>query len=331
MVKRETNSVTGTVPARGVAAAVSVLFAVVMGWRTYLHEAAVGLAGGDFGHFRNAALKVLAGVNPYDTGVIPYPLPALLLVSPLTPLPPVIGAGVFSGIGVAALTYGLLTRFGWSGLVMLLSPAFFLGWFYLQWSPLIVAGALLPWIAGLGIAKPNVAFAPFAYRPTWRMIALASLLVVVSFAVIPSWLSDWLVDVPQQRAPHTAPLLWPVGGVGLVGGLRWRRPEGRALLAMTLTPLNPQIYDHLGVWLATPRWGESLALSVCAWVGFFAFVATAPHDLTKNATPAHLSLALGVYLPAAIIVLRRPNTGPVPERIERFALRLPRWLRGRAT
>ena len=97
---------------------------------------------------------------------------------------------------------------------------------------------------------------------------------------------------------------------------------------MTLSPLNPQIYDHLGVWLAVPDWRESLILSALGWIGFLILVGTAPHDLTRNAFPAHLSLTLGVYLPAAILVLRRPNRGPLPERLERLAQRLPRWLRG---
>jgi hypothetical protein len=84
---------------------------------------------------------------------------------------------------------------------------------------------------------------------------------------------------------------------------------------MTLSPLNPQIYDHLGVWLAVRGWRESLALSACGWVGFLTFVATAPHDLTKDATPAHLSLTLSVYLPATAMVLlsrRQANITPTP-------------------
>ncbi len=307
-----------------------IALATFLGWRTYVHEVAAGMTGGDFGHFRNAALDVLAGKNPYDAGVIPYPLPTLLLVAPLTPLPPVVGAGVFTGIGVAALTYGLLTRLGWQGLAMLASPAFFLGWFYLQWSPLIVAGAFLPWLGGLSIAKPNVGIAPFAYRPAWSAVTVSVALFVISFFIVPTWFTDWLTDIPQQRAPHTAPLLWPLGAAGLVGAFRWRRPEGRALMAMTLVPLNPQIYDHLGVWLATPQWKDSLILSACGWVGFVAFLATAPHDLTRDPFSAHLSLGLGVYLPAAILILRRPNTGALPERVERYAARLPRWLRGNA-
>ena len=76
---------------------------------------------------------------------------------------------------------------------------------------------------------------------------------------------------------------------------------------MTLTPLNPQFYDHLGVWLSASTWRESVILSACGWCGFLTFLATAPHNLTLNATAAQLSLTLAVYLPAALMVLRHPN------------------------
>ena len=296
---------------RGRAALVALAIALVLGSQTVAHERLAGGSGGDFGAFRAVTLALLGGKNPYDLGVVPYPLPSLLVIAPLTPLPPVVGAGVFTGLGVLALVYGLLRQRGWGGLAMLTSPAFFLGWYYLQWSPLIVAGALLPWLGGAGVCKPNVWIAAFAYRPRWQALVAAAALIAVSFLILPYWLTDWVHDLPQQRTPHTPPLVWPLGAVGLVGLLRWRTREGRALVAMTLSPLNPQVYDHLGVWLAVRGWRESLVLSACGWVGFLTFVATAPHDLTKDASLAHLSLTLSVYLPAAAMVLLARHGDPV--------------------
>jgi hypothetical protein len=279
----------------------AVVAALLFGWRTYAHETLAGATGGDFAVYRNAALELLAGRNPYDATTLLYPLPSVLVVTPLVRLSPVMGAAVFAGAGVLALVYGLLRRRGWLGLTMLLSPSFFLGWFYLQWSPLIVAGALLPWLGGFGVCKPNLEPAPFAYRPSWKPLAGALLLLAVSFLIVPHWIPDWLADVRRQTTRHTIVLLWPLGFVGVAGALRWRTAEGRALLAMTVSPLNPQFYDHLGVWLACKDWRESLALSLTGWAGFLTFVATAPHDLTRNPSPAYLSLTLGVYLPAAVL------------------------------
>jgi hypothetical protein len=262
-----------------------------------------GGSGGDFGAFREVTLVLLRGGNPYALGTIPYPLPALLVIAPFTWFRPTIGAALFVACGVWALLYGILRVRGWAGLTVLASPAFFLGWFYLQWSPLIVAGALVPWLGGLGVAKPNVAVAPFLFRPRWEPLVVSAALLALSFVLVPSWLGDWLHDIPQQRTTHTAPLLWPFGAIGLLGLLRWREPEGRLLIGMTLSPLNPQIYDHLGLWLVPKGWRESLALSACAWVGFLAFIASAPHDLTRDPRPAQLAVALGAYAPATLILL----------------------------
>jgi MYXO-CTERM domain-containing protein len=308
--------------ARHHAALVALGIALVLGWQTFAHETAVGNTGGDFIVYVRAARTLLAGANPYHEDVLLYPLASIVIVLPVARLHPVLGVAIFSVAGGLALSYGLLRRFGWPGLVMLLSPSFFLGWYYMQWSPLIVAGALLPWLGGIGAAKPNLALATFAYRPSWQTIVGGLVLAAISWLLLPTWLTDWFAAVAREPTAHTPPLRWPVGLLGLLGLLRWRRREGRALVVMTLSPLNPQFYDHLGVWLAAASWRDSLVLSACGWVGFLAFLATAPHDLTKNPLPAHLSVALGVYLPAALLLLRHPNmaepsaggvVGDVPE------------------
>jgi MYXO-CTERM domain-containing protein len=327
-VKKAPRTWDSTPVARTTAAVAAIVIAFLLGWRTYVHELAVGNGGGDFVVYRNAAVRLLQGRNPYDFDTLLYPLPVAISVVPISWFNPILGAGFFTGLSALALVYGLLRRFGWPGLVMLLSPTFFLGWYYLQWSPLIVASALLPWLGAFGAAKPNVAFGPFAYRPSWQAIVGGLGMLVISWFLVPSWLGDWLGDVGRQTAPHTSPVRWPVGLFGLLGLLRWRRSEGRVLLVTMLSPLNPQYYDHLAVWLAAASWRDSIALSVCGWIGFLTFVATAPHDLTRDATPAHLSLSLGVYLPAALLLLRHPNVGNLPPFLERFAGHLPRWIRG---
>jgi hypothetical protein len=298
-----------------------------LGWHVY-HDLAPGATGGDFSVYRNAARHLLAGRNPYDFDTLLYPLPVAIVVVPLAGLDPVFGAATFAGLGIIALVYGLLRRFGWPGLAMLASPAFFLGFYYLQWSPYIVAGALLPWLGAIGAAKPNVALATFAYRPNVPTIVGGVVMLVLAFVLVPTWVTDWLGDIGRQSAPHTASVGWPLGAVGLLGALRWRTPQGRVLLVATLSPLNPQIYDHLAFWLVARNWRESAFLSVCAWAGFLSFLATAPHDLTRDASPAQIAVSLGVNLPATIIVLRQRNRGNVPAWMEKVVGRLPRWLRG---
>ena len=110
--------------------------------------------------------------------------------------------------------------------------------------------------------------------------------------------------------------------------LRWRTPEGRLLLASTVIPAASLPYDHLLLWLVARTWKQAAALTALSWAGYIAVLATAPHDLTGDATLLHLLLALGLYVPATAIVLRYANEGHLPAGIQRIVRRLPSWLRG---
>ena len=97
---------------RSIAAVAAIVIASVLGWRTYVHELAVGNGGGDFVVFRNVAVQLLQGLNPYDFGTLLYPLPVGVAVIPISWLDPVVGAGVFTGLSALALVYGLLNVIG---------------------------------------------------------------------------------------------------------------------------------------------------------------------------------------------------------------------------
>ena len=99
---------------------------------------------------------------------------------------------------------------------------------------------------------------------------------------------------------------------------------------MTLVPTSAWFYDQLFLWLVARTWKQSLVLSVCSWVAYVAVLAQAPIDLTdiRSARVIQAILAVGVYLPAAVMVWRQPNEGPAPVWLERRAAALPRWLRG---
>jgi len=180
-------------------------------------------------------------------------------------------------------------------------------YYNIQWAPLIAAGALFPVLGWVGAAKPNLGLAAFAYRPNWWTVVGGTLLVVLAFFLVPAWPLGWLAHIRMQPLPHTAPLMWPFGAVALLGLLRWRTPEGRLLAAMAVLPSAAQVYDHLLVWLVPKGWRETLALTVAAWIGHLVLLATAPHDLTRDARPAHWAISLGVYVPATVLVLRRRN------------------------
>ena len=100
------------------------------------------------------------------------------------------------------------------------------------------------------------------------------------------------------------------------------------LAVMTLVPSVSLPYDHLFLWLVARTPAESVILTVTSWAAYVAVLATAPHDLTTKPEFTQLLLALGLYLPAAGIVLGHRNEGLVPEWLEQRLTALPRWLRG---
>jgi len=89
----------------------------------------------------------------------------------------------------------------------------------------------------------------FAYQPSLPKIFLAGAFILVSLAVRPGWLPDWLAGIKPGATFHQAPaLLKPGGFLLLLSGLRWRDPRGR-LLAMSLLPQSMWFYDLYIFWL----------------------------------------------------------------------------------
>jgi len=76
--------------------------------------------------------------------------------------------------------------------------------------------------------------------------------------------------------------------------------------------------------------------SVCLFAGtasrfpYFAYYALAPKkDMGAFFHNNGIAVFVCVYIPALVLILRRPNEGRLPEFLERIAGVLPRWLRGR--
>jgi hypothetical protein len=200
-----------------------------------------------------------------------------------------------------------------------------------QWSMLLVACALLPGLGWLGVAKPNLGLMVFAIRPRWWTVIGSVSLCIGCLFLIPNWPQEWMDHLRRQPSPHPPAVLWPFGFVGLVGLLRWRTLEGRALVAATLSPSSAWFYDQLFVMLVARNWRQALALGALSWISFILVLATqAPINLIDpdRARGVQRIISLGVYLPAAILVLRQRNEGDVPDRVERLIARLPRWVRG---
>ncbi len=297
-----------------------------------------GADAGDFGFPLHAARLLLAGRDPYlemvpgvpgAAGAFLYPLPAALVAIPFAGLSDTMAGAAFVGMSAGLVSYGLSAG-GWWRLLALMSPAFLLAFSVANWPPLLMASALLPGIGWLAAAKPNIGIVAFAYRPRWLTVASGIVIILVCFALNPRWPAEWLSHVAKQEIPHAATFAWPLGAFGFAGLLRWRTPEGRALVAFTLVPVSAFPYDHLMLWLIPRTFREALFLTWTAWL-------TAPAILGFNAEASRTrllliqaALTLGTVVPATILVLRRPNVGPAPRWIERAVASWPRWARGSA-
>jgi hypothetical protein len=320
-----------------IAAAIALGIGLWLGWWTY-DRLAANLApfAVDFTYPWRAAGHLLAGRDPYlhmprapyaQGGLFLYPLPAAILALPVARLPAALAGALFFGVSSALLAYGLVRSAYWK-LLLILSPAFVLSYYNIQWAPLTLAGALIPGLGWIGVAKPNLGLVAFAYRPRWSTIILGLVFIALSLLWMPRWPAGWLEAVRMQEAPHSSALMWPLGFFGLTGLLKWRTAEGRILAAMTLVPAASLPYDHLFLWLTTRTWKESIVLTATSWGAYVTVLATSPHDLTTKPELVQLILAAGMYVPATVIVMRRRNEGSIPEWLERRARRLPRWLRG---
>lgn len=291
----------------------------------------------DFTFPWRAAGHLLAGRDPYQqmprvatyaaSGPFPYPLTSALLALPFARLSPPAAGGAFIGLSLGLLAFGLTRTTLWPLVAFLSAPAV-LTLTTTQWSPLIMASILLPGFGWVGAAKPNLGLVAFVLRPRWSTIIGGVVLLAIAFVLVPRWPLEWLEHLRLATLTYRPVVVWPLGAVALLSALRWRTFEGRALLAMLLVPVAPFHYDHLLLWLIPRSWRESLVLSACSWASVIAVLATTPHDLTRDARLVQGLIVVGMYVPATIIVLRRPNEGAVSARVERIAARLPTSLRG---
>jgi hypothetical protein len=273
----------------------------------------------DFTFPWRAAGHLLAGRDPYEfmprvptyaeSGPFPYPLTSAIVALPFARLSPPAAGGLFIGISFAVLAFAL-TRAKYWPLVTFLSAPAILTLTTTQWSPLILASVLLTGIGWIAAAKPNLGLVAFALKPQWFTIIGGLLLCAVAFVLVPKWPLEWLEHLKLATLTYRPVAMWPFGAVGLLGLFRWRTFEGRALAAMTLVPVAPFHYDHLLLWLVPRSWQESLVLSACSWVSVIVMLATTPHDLTRDPRLVQGIIVAGMYLPAVVMVLRRPNVGP---------------------
>lgn len=296
----------------------------------------------DFDQMWYAARALLGGVDPYEAvgpgrafdwpWALYYPLPAVLVSTPFALLPLGLARVAFSATGGFVVGYAIAPqwRARWP---ILLSMAFLSAIARNQWSPFVLAAAWVP-IAGAIVAlKPNVGLITLAVQDRRALsisIGGALVLVAASFAVRPDWLATWLTLIRDAPNKEVA-VLQPFGFLLLFALLAWRSVEGRALVAMSVVPHTPSLYDLLPIFIATRTARQALVVAVLTHVLYWSMLALGPYP---DRDSAFAMIARGevivVLLPVLAVVLAQawrerrqlqsPPSGLIPTASSRVGL-----------
>jgi hypothetical protein len=174
-----------------------------------------------------------------------------------------------------------------------------------QWTPQLTAAALLPWGGWLFACKPTTALWLFAYRPTRRHVITASIAIAITLALWPTWPLAWRTSF---GVTVVAPIALPGGALMLLALLRWRRPEARLLATMVLVPHSPIVYEALPLFLIPGNWMEAGILWTGTALAVYLHDAFGPYPTAVAWLAGSGRLLIWcVYLPALVMILRRPN------------------------
>ncbi|HZJ01063.1 MAG TPA: hypothetical protein VFD22_10415 [Gemmatimonadaceae bacterium] len=305
---------------------IAIVIAIAAGLLNY-HKMRLepGGTAGDYTWYWRAGHALLDGHSPYDVikpvGPYPfdvgfnYPMTTAIFMVPFAKFSPALGSAIVIGIGTFLLAFGI-TREGFGRLAVFGSIPFFVILESGQLAPLIAAAALIPAVSWLSSMKPNIGLASVAYNPSFMVMLLNIIVLIVSIVMYPHWPAEWL-DMIRHRAPgnYGSPLMIPGGFLLLLSLIRWKRPEARLLAVMAIVPQSLLFTDQLMLWLVPKTRNESMILSI---LSFPAMVMGAglvgPNPgvaaYTRSMGPPILAL---LYLPCLIMVLRRPNEGQIPE------------------
>jgi hypothetical protein len=321
---------------RGRAIAVALAIGVAVGVLSWM--AFPFTHGADFAQFHFHSRSWLAGHDPYVGGFpimrrtrvvdepLFYPLPALVVLAPFALLPLRFSMALFVGASTTLLSWGILAKSP-ERLPMLLGAGFIVATGLAQWTPLVTATLLLPALGWLAVVKPNVGIASVAADPSRTRILGGAAFLLLSLAFQPAWPAEWRRNFAAMP-PHPVPVLLPGGFLVLLALARWRRPEARLLAAMACVPQLMYFADQLPLWLVAKTRRESMLLSATSLVAWVLALQAFNRPGGMPPFQSDALVLLGIYAPALVMVLRRPNQGPLPEAIERRIARWPAFVRG---
>jgi hypothetical protein len=300
----------------------------------------------DIEQFWFAARTLLHGGDPYAAigpgrafqypWPLVYPLPASVALIPLAWLTGSWACGVFMALSAGAFAWALMEH-GWAPLLAFFSICVWHAAGTVQWSPLLAASFVLAPLSVVYVAKPTIGAALFVARPSWWAVGGAVALTAVAFLLDPGWVSAWRDAVARALVqakhgfPYRAPVLMPGGVLVLVALARWRRAEARLLVALACVPHTLLPYEAVPLFLVPRGWLQCAALVALSHVAWWWVARHMPFpDFYATVIAYTKTITVLMYLPAAAMVLARPNVGTIPPSLERLVARWPARLRGSA-
>jgi hypothetical protein len=278
----------------------------------------------DFDLLYDAAARLVGGENPYTPASqgFPNPLPAVLLAVPFTAFPLSLARPIFDVLVGWAFAYALWRYRGPYALLAVVSGAYLFAMVNGQTTPLMVAATVVPALGFLLAVRPNTSAPLWIAWPSLRVLLGASLFLALSLVALPSWPWDWWTALLQDKTQLAPPVLRPFGVVLLLAALRWRRPEGRLILAIAFIPQSTLPYELVSLALIPANRLEMGVYVVGSWIAVAAAGALhLSHSMAEwTATGWPLTLC-AVYLPMLYLMLRR-QSGPKIEKERRRPHRL---------
>lgn len=179
-------------------------------------------------------------------------------------------------------------------------------------------GRRAAWYARRGEADDRGAL--FIARPTRWFVIGAALFGAIAFALQPGWVGDWLDAIRRDNAiwvptvPYRAPITFFGGPLALLALIRWRRPEARLVAAMACVPQTLVLYEAVPLMLVPRTFWEAAVLTGTSYLGHWWVRVHLPPVYHERVSYALVGQAMiwSLYLPAVIMVLRRPNERPSP-------------------
>lgn len=277
----------------------------------------------DFDQVWQAATALVNGGNPYvlmgpglvfhlDDPVL-YPVTAFVAAIPFVLLPEIWATMTFLFVSTFLMAYGI-TATGWHRLPIFVSMSFITSVWLAQWSMLMTAALFLPWVTVLTSVKPQATL-PIVVSSESLATPIAAFLgtlflFAISLVMLPGWPMQW-VELISSSPYVSAPITRFGGFVILLVLLRWRRPEAWLVLLFACIPQTPYPYNVLVLLALANTWREAGLLSVISSLGSLVKQRAHVHDLPSLDIMGNM-MVLSAFIPATIMILRRPNEGHGP-------------------